>query len=123
MSRERAPAPGTPAAEVRIDEALASRLLREQHPDLAPLPLRRVDSGWDNAMFRLGGELAVRLPRRAAAAALLEHEQAHLPRIAARLTLPVPTPCRVGTSGGGYPWGWSVVPWLPGRGGRRLPAW
>ena len=32
-------------------------LLREQHPDLAHLPLQSMDSGWDNAMFRLGEAL------------------------------------------------------------------
>ena len=56
---------GTPAAEWAIDAALVAGLLAEQHPDLADLPLREVDAGWDNALFRLGDDLAVRLPRRA----------------------------------------------------------
>jgi aminoglycoside phosphotransferase (APT) family kinase protein len=107
-------ASGTPPAEVAIDRALVAGLLAEQHPDLAHLPLQPVDAGWDNAMFRLGDDLAVRLPRRAAAATLIVHEQTWLPRLAGRLTLPVPAPCRFGTPALGYPWQWSVVHWLNG---------
>ena len=65
---------GTPIAEFAIDEVFVSRLLADQHADLAHLPLRLVEAGWDNAMFRLGDHLAARLPRRAAAAALRGHE-------------------------------------------------
>jgi aminoglycoside phosphotransferase (APT) family kinase protein len=109
-----APLPGTPPAEVNVDEALVAALLADQHPDLAGLPLREAESGWDNAMFRLGDELAVRLPRRALAAQLIVHEQAWLPVLAGRLPLPIPAPIRAGAPGRGYPWRWSVVPWLPG---------
>jgi aminoglycoside phosphotransferase (APT) family kinase protein len=111
---EAAPSIGTPVAEFAIDTALVSGLLADQHPDLAELPLRVVDAGWDNALFRLGDHLAVRLPRRAAAAPLIDHEQIWLPGLAARLSLPVPAPYRVGTPARGYPWRWSVVPWLAG---------
>ena len=105
---------GKPAAEVEIDAALIARLLEEQHPDLAALPLEHVDAGWDNAIYRLGTELAVRLPRRQLGAQLVEHEQRWLPELASRLTLPVPVPMRVGEPGAGYPWRWSIVPWLTG---------
>jgi aminoglycoside phosphotransferase (APT) family kinase protein len=108
------PSPGTPAAEWAIDAALVAGLLADQHPDLAHLPLRVVDAGWDNAMFRLGERWAVRLPRRAASAPLIAHEQAWLPLLAPQLTLPAPLPYRIGAPGRGYPWRWSVVPWLPG---------
>ncbi len=111
---DKPPAMGMPPAEVVIDSSLVADLLADQHPDLARLPLRRVGEGWDNAIFRLGDDLAVRLPRRAAAATLAAHEQRWLPRLANRLTLPVPEPLRVGRPGRGYPWSWSVVPWLPG---------
>jgi aminoglycoside phosphotransferase (APT) family kinase protein len=92
------------------------RLLLSQRPELAHLPLERVDAGWDNEIFRLGEAAAVRLPRRAAAADLIEHEQRWLPRLAPQLPLPVPVPQFEGQSGCGYPWRWSVVPWLPGAG-------
>jgi aminoglycoside phosphotransferase (APT) family kinase protein len=105
---------GTPAAEFALDSAFVAGLLAEQHPNLAHLPLRMVDAGWDNALFRLGDDLAVRLPRRAVAAPLIVHEQRWLPHLAGRLTLPIPAPYRMGTPARGYPWHWSVVPWLPG---------
>ncbi len=105
---------GTPAAEHRIDEALVHALLRDQHADLAQLPIQQVDAGWDNTMFRLGNQLAVRLPRRAAVASLITHEQTWLPQIASRLTLPAPVPVRTGRPALGYPWHWSILPWLPG---------
>lgn len=111
----RAPNLGTPVPEVTVDEELIRRLLAHQHPDLAALPLLPVEAGWDNAMFRLGDRLAVRLPIRAAAASLILHEQAWLPRFATRLPLPIPAPVRVGIPALGYPWHWSVIPWLPGQ--------
>jgi aminoglycoside phosphotransferase (APT) family kinase protein len=109
-------APGRrPAAEVDVPADLVRRLLAAQQPDLAGLPLSPLANGWDNVMYRLGRDLAVRLPRRAAAAALVEHEQRWLPGLAPGLPLPVPVPVRAGRPGAGYPWAWSVVPYLPGR--------
>ncbi len=105
---------GTPPAEFDLDTAFVARLLADQHPDLADLPLQIVDAGWDNAMFRLGDHLSVRLPRRAAAADLITHEQTWLPRLADHLTLPIPAPYRIGTPADGYPWNWSILPWLTG---------
>lgn len=104
-----------PAADIEIDEALVRSLLREQHPDLADLPLQSIDSGWDNAMFRLGEALVVRLPRRVAVTHLIEREQKWLPQLAPLLPIPVPAPLRVGRPAENYPWPWSVVPWLSGR--------
>ena len=112
---------GTPAAEIAIDAALVRALLAEQHPDLAGLPLRELDAGWDNTMFRLGEALVVRLPRRAAAADLIAHEQAWLAQLAARLPLPIPAPVRAGVPGGGYPWRWSVLPWIAGEAADLCP--
>jgi aminoglycoside phosphotransferase (APT) family kinase protein len=113
--------PATPAAEVEIDEELVRALLRDQHPPLDSLPLERIDSGWDNTMFRLGEELCVRLPRRQAAAELVVNEQRWLPVLASRLPVPVPAPRQVGRPGRGFPWRWSVVPWLEGVTADREP--
>ena len=104
-----------PSAEVTIDTSVVRALLEEQQADLAHLPLIDVGEGWDNRLFRLGDDLLVRAPRRAAAAALIEHEQRWLPRLSPRLPLPVPVPLRVGRPGCGFPWSWSVVPWLAGQ--------
>ena len=106
---------GTPQAEVEIDAALVRDLLRHQQPDLADLPIVAVASGWDNAMFRLGSALAVRLPRRELAAALIVHEQRWLPQLHDALPFRVPVPLRVGVGQASYPWRWSVVPWLEGE--------
>ena len=84
------------ASDIDIDEALVRSLLRAQHPDLAELPLQPMDSGWDNAMYRLGEHLAVRLPRRVAVAKLIEHEQRWLPQLAPLLPIAVPAPVRAG---------------------------
>lgn len=103
-----------PEAELPIDAALVAALLTEQHADLAGLPLEAVGEGWDNVTFRLGDALAVRLPRRRAAAHLVLHEQRWLPTLAPLLPISVPAPVRTGAPGCGYPWAWSVVPWFEG---------
>lgn len=99
---------------VPIDAAMVAALLDEQHPNLAMLPLRAVESGFDNAMFRLGESFAVRLPRWRAAAELTEIEQRWLITLSDRLPLQIPVPLRIGHPGCGFPWRWSVVPWFVG---------
>ena len=103
-----------PAADVDVTPALVRALLAEQCPDLADLGLEPLGFGWDNVSYRLGDALLVRLPRRALAAPLVEHEQRWLPTVADRLPLPVPVPVVAGRPGVGYPWAWSVVPYLAG---------
>ncbi|MGH8189288.1 MAG: aminoglycoside phosphotransferase family protein, partial [Steroidobacteraceae bacterium] len=76
--------------------------------------LRAAESGFDNAMFRLGESFAVRLPRWRAAAELTEIEQRWLITLSDRLPLPIPVPLRIGHPGCGFPWRWSVVPWFLG---------
>jgi aminoglycoside phosphotransferase (APT) family kinase protein len=112
---------GTPAAEVEIDEPVLRRLLRAQHPDLADLPLRHAADGWDNIIYRLGDDLALRLPKRPVAVALLIKEQTWLPKLAGGLPLPIPVPLRNGAPGEGYPWPWTVHSWLPGEPADRSP--
>lgn len=104
----------TPPAEVEVDEPLVRRLLAAQHADLTDLPLRYVTDGWDNVTWRLGDDLAVRLPRREVAVGLLRAEQRWLPTVAARVGVAVPEPVRRGEAGEGFPWPWSVVRWVPG---------
>jgi aminoglycoside phosphotransferase (APT) family kinase protein len=106
---------GKPEADIDVSTALVHELLRAQHPDMSHLPIFPAASGWDNAIFRLGEAMAVRLPRRAVAATLLENEQRWLPVLQARLPLPVPAPIRVGSPQTPYPWRWSVTPWIAGE--------
>jgi aminoglycoside phosphotransferase (APT) family kinase protein len=103
-----------PDADVVIDEALVRGLLDAQHPEWRSEPLVYLDAGWDNAAWRLGDDLLVRLPRRDDAAALIVNEQRWLPEIAEGLPLEVPLPVATGTPGLGFPYSWSVVPWLDG---------
>ncbi|OYU46006.1 MAG: phosphotransferase [Burkholderiales bacterium PBB4] len=112
---------GTPPAEVSLDTTQVCALLRQQHPDLAHLPLQMLDAGFDNCMFRLGEGYSLRFPRRSAAAALVLKEQEWLPKLAPRLALAVPAPLRLGLPGLGYPWHWSVLPWLPGSTADQSP--
>jgi aminoglycoside phosphotransferase (APT) family kinase protein len=114
--------PHPPLREVDVDGRLVRALLREQHPDLADRPLVPAGAGWDNAMFRLGPDLAVRLPTRAAAAALVLHEQRWLSELAVRLPVAVPTPVRTGRPSARFGWAWSVVPWLSGTSAEAAPV-
>jgi aminoglycoside phosphotransferase (APT) family kinase protein len=104
-----------PAAEIDLPLEFVRELLVSQHPDLATEPIAEITAGWDNAMFRLGSHMAIRLPRRSAAAALIKHEQRWLPLLQHVLPLPVPTPIRIGQPRGAYPWSWSIIPWIDGE--------
>jgi aminoglycoside phosphotransferase (APT) family kinase protein len=103
-----------PAAEIDVTADLVRRLLTEQHPDLAELPLEFVANGWDNVIVRIGGGLVARMPRRQMAAELVVNEQRWLPEFAERLPIAIPVPVRVGTPGDAYPWNWSICPWFEG---------
>ncbi|SFS07015.1 Predicted kinase, aminoglycoside phosphotransferase (APT) family [Microbacterium sp. cf046] len=119
--------PDQPAAELVIDEQLVRELVTSQAgavPDAATSPLVHVADGWDCSVWRLGDDLAVRLPRRARSAPLVLHEQQVLAEIAERLGpsgVRVPAPVLEGRPGQGYPWSWSIVPWFDGAGGLGIP--
>lgn len=103
-----------PGAEIEVSSRLVSDLLETQRPDLTGLAVAPIGFGWDNFSFLVGDDLVARLPRREAAVQLVDNEVRWLPEIASRLTLPVPTPVFVGEPGLGYPWRWTLVPWIPG---------
>ena len=103
-----------PEAEITISHDLIHTMLKEFVPELADLPLSLHGAGWDNEIHRLGDDHAVRLPRREQAATLVENEQRWLPELASTLPLPIPEPTYAGRPAFGYPWPWSIVPWLPG---------
>jgi aminoglycoside phosphotransferase (APT) family kinase protein len=104
------------ADELPIGDELVRRLVDEQFPDWAGLPLERVEpSGTDNAIFRLGDDLAVRLARRDGPLFAEDKEHEWLPRLAPALSVEVPLPVARGHPGYGYPWYWSIVRWLDGK--------
>jgi aminoglycoside phosphotransferase (APT) family kinase protein len=106
---------------VEITGELVERLVGDQHPDLADRGLRLFGSGWDNTTYRLGADLAVRLPRRQLGADMMVKEHQWLPDLAPRLPLPTGAPVRVGEPGHGYPWPWSIVEWVDGVSAEVVP--
>lgn len=131
-----------------IDEPLVRRLLSdlpEPYRDLATAPLRPVAQGWDNAVWRVGTQHALRLPVRAQAGPLIDQEARWLPEISAplrergiRVPMPVyrgsptdsPPPRAAGlvegadqaTVGTAYPFPWLLVEWVPGVVLTRVPV-
>jgi aminoglycoside phosphotransferase (APT) family kinase protein len=110
------PAARMHADEVDTDASLVRRLLASQFPQWADLPIEPVPSaGTDNALYRLGDDRVVRLPRRPAATAQVDKEHRWLPKLAPLLPLAIPVPLARGEPGEGYPWRWSVYRWLDGE--------
>ena len=108
------------ADEVATDASLVRRLLATQLPQWADLAIERVPSaGTDNAIYRLGDDMAVRLPRIRSAIGQVEREQRWLPRLAPHLPLEIPTQIAMGIPGEGYPWTWAVYRWLEGDNATR----
>ncbi|HWE35811.1 MAG TPA: aminoglycoside phosphotransferase family protein [Isosphaeraceae bacterium] len=102
--------------EVSTSATLVRRLLAAQFPRWAGLDIEPVRSaGTDNALYRLGDTMAVRLPRVPDAAGQVDKEHRWLPRLAPSLPLAVPIPVAKGRPGEGYPWDWSVYRWLEGE--------
>jgi aminoglycoside phosphotransferase (APT) family kinase protein len=97
-----------------ITADLIRELLRDQHPDLAGLPIREVDGGWGNQMWRLGDELAVRIQRMETDPGHQLKERRWLPLLAPRLPLPIPVPIRDGAPSARFPKLWTVMTWVPG---------
>ena len=104
------------ADEIHLDVALVRRLLADQFPEWAALPLERVPSyGTDNALFRLGEDMVVRLPRIHWATGGIAKEWRWLPVLAPHLPVAVPAPLALGAPAEGYPWDWAVYSWLEGE--------
>lgn len=102
--------------ELDIDIALVKRLLAEQFPHLAEQPLRAVHSmGTVNAIFRLGDDLCVRLPRMEQWMEGIQREWDWLPKLAPQLSLNIPKPLYLGAPAEGYPCPWAVYEWIEGE--------
>ncbi|MEV7445439.1 aminoglycoside phosphotransferase family protein [Streptomyces sp. NPDC091204] len=99
-----------------VDEDLVRRLVAGQFPRWAGLPVERFPSGGTvNAMYRLGEDMAVRLPLTEGGAEDVPTEREWLPRLAPALPTPVPEVLGAGEPAEGYPWQWSVCRWLTGE--------
>ncbi len=101
-------------SEIEVSEDLVRDLLREQHPDLADLPIREVVGGWGNQMWRLGDDLSIRMQRMDKSPDPQLKERRWLPLLASRLPLAIPTPVRSGRPSERFPKMWTVMTWVEG---------
>lgn len=101
--------------EIDIDEHLVRRLLTAQCPQWAGLPIETIDStGTVNAVFRLGDQLAIRLPRTPRWHDL-DIELCWLATLAPHLPVAIPAALVRGEPAHGYRWPWAVFRWINGR--------
>lgn len=101
--------------EFPIHDALVRQLVATQMPALAGLDLRRIpSSGTVNAVYRLGDDMVVRLPRTAEHAHAPQHEARWMPVIAARVPLQVAQFVALGEPTDAYPSYWSALEWIGG---------
>lgn len=108
------------ADELLITLDVARRVVTDQFPEYAELPVERVGPhGTVHAVFRIGDEVSARFPLRAedplVARAALEHEAASARELAAVLSVDVPDPIAIGAPGQGYPLPFSLYGWLDGE--------
>ena len=102
--------------EIDIDLPLVRRLITRQLPQWSDLPTAELGSpGSDDAMYRLGADMVVRLPRLPGAVMQVAKEQRWLSRLARLLPLAIPLPLARGFPDEGSPFPWSVYRWLKGE--------
>ncbi|HZE37567.1 MAG TPA: aminoglycoside phosphotransferase family protein [Stackebrandtia sp.] len=103
------------ADEVDTDADLVSRLIAEQFPRWSGLEVRPTgSSGTVNAIFRLGADKAVRLPRVPGDDAEFDLDRRWLPLLEPRLPVAVPRQLGVGVPSARYGGYWAVYEWLDG---------
>lgn len=111
----RTPHLGPPPRRLTVEPELVRRLVADQFPQWAGLPIRPVaNGGWDNWTFHLGSAMSVRMPSADEYALAVDKEHRWLPRLAPQLPLPIPVPLAKGAPDAGYPYSWSVYPWIRG---------
>lgn len=102
--------------EVDIGPELVGRLVAAQFPRFADLPISAFRStGTVNAIYRLGDQLCVRLPRLQRWAQSLDKELSWLPKLAPCISLRVPEPVARGKPASGYPFAWAIYRWISGQ--------
>lgn len=116
MTHGQDPVPARPAwtAEILVTPDLAAELIAGQFPDLAGAAVVPLATGWDNTVYRVGGEWLFRFPRREIAVPGVRREIAVLPRLAPRLPLPIPDPRFIGQPADRYRWPFFGARLVPG---------
>ena len=117
--QKRIPNPGAQVkmheGEIDLDTTLVERLLAEQFPHLTERSINLVQStGTVNAIYRLGDDLYVRLPRMETWTESLHREWAWLPKLAPHISLTIPKPLALGKPTNGYPCPWAIYRWIDG---------
>jgi aminoglycoside phosphotransferase (APT) family kinase protein len=108
-------APKLHTDELDISTGLAGRLIAGQFPQWAGLPVRPVTSaGTECVLYRLGNDLAIRLPRRRGERLDEFLTEGVLARLAPFLPVPVPELMAEGHPTADYPASWGVLRWLEG---------
>ncbi|NUW40631.1 aminoglycoside phosphotransferase family protein [Nonomuraea rhodomycinica] len=107
------------AGQLTLTPDTVRALVEEQFPQWRGLPVRKVASqGTVNAIFRIGDDLAARLPLQPGDAEsirrVLRTEAEAARELAGRTRFPTPEPVALGEPGADYPLPWSVQTWLPG---------
>jgi len=101
--------------EIPIEVRLVRKLVDDQFPDYAGLPLHRLGaSGSTNVLFRLGDELLVRLPRQPGGSVAIGKERRWSGEIGRQLPVAVPEIVAIGEPAFGFGERWSIVGWLDG---------
>jgi aminoglycoside phosphotransferase (APT) family kinase protein len=103
------------APEVRVDEPLARRLIREQFPEVEGRSFQLLGEGWDTTVYLVDERWTFRFPRKEMVIPGLRNEIAHLPTMASLLPLPIPVPTLVGEPSAEFQWPFYGAPFLPGR--------
>lgn len=101
-------------ADVRVDEALARRLIAAHFPPLPERSLEFLGEGWDYAAFLVDESLVFRFPRREVGLPGTDREIAKLPVLAPLLPVPIPRPLHVGSPSDDFPWPFYGAPYLNG---------
>lgn len=103
-----------------IDADLVGRLVAEQFPQWADLPVVPAEfEGWDNRTYRLGETMAVRLPTAVGYAPAVAKESEWLPRLAPHLPVAVPTVLATASPSESFEFPWSVRNWIDGEAADR----
>jgi aminoglycoside phosphotransferase (APT) family kinase protein len=101
---------------------VADALIRAQMPELAGIPLRRITrSGTENALYKLGEDLLLRLPLTPDSAANVKREALWLEKLSGALGLRIPDVVAIGEPDDTYPFRWLVQRWLPGADALQAP--
>lgn len=99
-----------------INSDLARKLIAEQFPEYASLPIVDVEKqGYDNRTYRIGSDMLIRMPTAADYALKVPQEQELLPQLAKRLSINIPAPIKMGKPSADYPYPFSIYKWLPGK--------